>query len=209
MQHHCHFKTKHKCPQKLWHTFSHTPFWCSKLIRITFSLDLRKPCGITVKNLSSNLKKCSVLEEIESYIISNRMRSMHLYIRSELGISCFDKEGFCKSHPKIWESFLLIPSPTWDEFSFLGMWYHLSLRGPIRLTNYNFHACVQYCITIHYHSCIIDKYRNVDGPKCHNNERLRISCFEKEGYYKSHPKSWESFLHIPSPTWDELRIPLC
>ena len=31
-------------------------------------------------------------------------------------------------------------------------------------------------------------------------EGVGICHFEKEGFYKTHPKSWESFLHIPSPT---------
>ena len=44
--------------------------------------------------------------------------------------------------------------------------YHQPFRGPIRLTNYNFHAHVHYCITIQYHSCSIDKYSNVEGPQC-------------------------------------------
>ena len=46
-----------------------------------------------------------------------------------------------------------------------GVRYHQLFRGPIRLTNYNFHAHVQYCLTIHYQSCGIDKWRNVEGPK--------------------------------------------
>ena len=151
-----------------------------------------------------------------------------------LGISCFEKAGFCKTHPKNWESFLHIPSPTWTDWckicEMLQLWkvrnipfwegrvlkkltlkvarvsytfllpneliwgypyardvkYHLSFRGPIWLTNYNFHPHVLYCITTHYHSCSIDKYRNVKDVKCHNFWRLGISCFEKEGFCKTH-----------------------
>ena len=61
--------------------------------------------------------------------------------------------------------------------------------------------------SIHYHSCSIDKYRNVEGLKCHNFGRLGISYFEKEGFCKNHPKSRESFLHIPSPNTADLRFP--
>ena len=67
----------------------------------------------------------------------------------------------------------------------LGVCRYQSFRGPVRLTNYNFHTHVQYCITIHYHSCSIDKYRNVEGPKCHNIGRLGISHFEKAGHLSS------------------------
>ena len=62
---------------------------------------------------------------------------------------------------------------------------------------------------IHYNSCSIGKYRNVEGSKCHKFGRLGISHFEKEGFCINHPKSWESFLHIPSPTRADLRFPLC
>ena len=47
-----------------------------------------------------------------------------------------------------------------------GVRYHQPFRRPIRLTNYNFHADVHYCITIYYHMCSIDKYKNVEGPQC-------------------------------------------
>ena len=126
-----------------------------------------------------------------------------------LGISCFGKAGFCKTHPKNWESFPHIPSPTWTDLRFpyaRGLWYHHPLRGPIWLTNYNFHAHVQYCTTIHNHGCSIDKYRNVKDAKCQNVGRLGISHLEKEEFWKTHPKSCKSFLHIPSPTWVDLKF---
>ena len=127
-----------------------------------------------------------------------------------LGISCFEKAGFCKLTAKNWESFPHIPSPTWTDLRFpyaKGLWYNHPLRGPIWLTNYNFHAHVQYCITIHYHCCSIDKYRNVKDAKCQNYGRLGISHLEKEGFWKTHLKSCKSFFHIPSPTWTDLRFP--
>ena len=192
IQHHCHFKTKHKCPQKLWHTFSHTPFGCSKLIRITFSLDLRKPCWITGKNLSSNLEKCFVLEEIDSYIISNRMRNMHLYIRSGIRNILFwqgrvlhnSLHNLGEFSPHSFSHLRWVEDPP-----MLGICGIIYLWGDLSdWTNYNFHACVQYCITIHYHSCIIDKYRNVDGPKWHNNGKVKnIPCFEKEWLLQKSP----------------------
>ena len=76
----------------------------------------------------------------------------------------------------------------------------------IWLTNYNFHAHVQYCTTIHNHGCSIDKYRNVKDAKCQNVGRLGISHLEKEGFWKTHCKSCKSFLHIPSPTWVDLKF---
>ena len=135
------------------------------------------------------------------------MQKCHTFGR--LGISCFEKAGFCKTHPKSWKTFLHIPSPTWADLRFpyaRGLKYHLPFRGPIWLTNYNFHTFVQYYITIHYHSCSIDKYRNVKDANCQNFGRLGISHLEKESFCKTHPKSWESFLHIPSPTWADLKF---
>ena len=68
--------------EKFWSlTFSHTPFWCSKLIRITFSSDLREICWITGKNLSPKSKKCPILENNHIYIRSNRMRNLHKHNR--------------------------------------------------------------------------------------------------------------------------------
>ena len=126
-----------------------------------------------------------------------------------LGISHLEKEGFWKTHPKSCKSFLHIPSPTWANLRFpyaRGLRYHHPLRGPIWLTNYNFHAHVQYCTTIHYHGCSIDKYRNVKNAKCQNFGRLGISHLEKEGFWKTNPKTCKSFLHILSPTWADLKF---
>ena len=132
-------------------------------------------------------------------------------ILGSLGISCFEKEGICKTQPKSWDSFLHIPSPTWADLRFpyaRGLIFHQPfMRELSRLTNYNFHPYVQYCITIQYLSCSIDKYRNVKDVKCHNCGRLGISHLENERFCKIHPKGWESFLHIPSPTWTDLRFP--
>ena len=127
----------------------------------------------------------------------------------KVGISHLEKEGFWKTHPKSCKSFLHIPSPTWADLRFpyaRGLRYHHPLRGPIWLTNYNFHAHVQYCTTIHYHGCSIDKYRNVKNAKCQNFGRLGISHFEKEEIWITHPKSCKRFLHIPSPTWADLKF---
>ena len=113
------------------------------------------------------------------------------------------RKAFAKLIPKaqgVSSTFLLPPELIWSYPFTRGLRYHLPFRGPIRLTNYNFYAHVQNCITIHYHSCSIDKYRNVEGPKCHNSGRLDIFCFEQEGLCKTHPKSWEfpshSFSHL-------------
>ena len=64
--------------------------------------------------------------------------------------------------------------------------YHLPFIGDLsRMINYNFHAHVQYCITIQYLSCSIDIYRNVKDVKCHNFGKLGISHLEKEGFCKN------------------------
>ena len=107
-----------------------------------------------------------------------------------------------------WGSFLP-PELIWDLPYCRGTTCYLHFRRHVRLTDYNFHMHVVYCITIHYHICHIDKYRHVEGPQFHNFGRLGISCFEQEGFCKAHHKSWESFLHIPSPTWGDLMSPVC
>ena len=66
----------------------------------------------------------------------------------------------------------------WDSPYCRGMTCYLYFRRHIRLTNYNFHTHVVYCITIHYHICHIDKYKHVEAPMCHNFERFGIFCFE-------------------------------
>ena len=96
-------------------------------------------------------------------------------------------EGFLQNSSQklgVSSTLLLPPEMIWGSPYARGLWYHLPFRGLIRLTNYNFHAHVQYCITIHF--CSIDKYRNMEGPKCHNFGRLGISCFEKEGFIQDH-----------------------
>ena len=98
------------------------------------------------------------------------------------------RKSFEKTNPISWESFLHIPSPKWTDLRFSyarGLWYLLPFRGPIRMTNYNFHGHVQYCITIRYYSCSIDIYRNVKDVKCHNFGKLGISHFEKAGHLSS------------------------
>ena len=72
----------------------------------------------------------------------------------------------------------LPPELIWDLPYCRGTTCYLFFRRHIRLTNYNFCTHVVYCITIHYHICHIDKYRNVESPICHNFGKLGISCFE-------------------------------
>ena len=64
-QHQTYSKIEHKILKT---NISHTPFWCSKLVRITFSSDLRKPYWITGESLSPQSKKCPVLENNHIYI---------------------------------------------------------------------------------------------------------------------------------------------
>ena len=104
----------------------------------------------------------------------------------------WEQKDFTKLTPKLEVSstFLLKPELIWGSPYARGLRYHLPYRTPFRLTTYS-----------------IDKYRNVEGPKCASFERLGISHFEKEEFCKTHPKNWESFFHIPSPTWADLRFP--
>ena len=93
------------------------------------------------------------------------------------------RQDFAKLTPKIgrvFPTFLLPPELIWGSHM-LGVCDIITLlRGPIWLTNYNFHPHGLYCITIHYHSCSIDIYRTVKDVKCHNFGRLGISHLEKE-----------------------------
>ena len=71
-----------------------------------------------------------------------------------LGISCFNEEGIWKIHPKSWESFLHIPSPTWAVLRppyARGLGYHLFSRDPIKLTKYSFNICMKINITPSYY----------------------------------------------------------
>ena len=139
------------------------------------------------------------------------MKDANCHNFGRLGISCFEKEGFCKTHCQKLGKFSLhsFPHLSWFEVTnMLGVWNIIFLSGrPIRLTNYNFHTFVQHYITIHYHRCIIDNYRNVKDVKCQNFGRLGISHLEKEEFWKLMPKAARVFLHIPSPTWTGLRFP--
>ena len=126
-------------------------------------------------------------------------------------------------HILFWEGRILQNSPqklgefpphsfshlSWFEVPpMLGVWDIINLSGgPIRLTNYNFHTHVQYWITIHYHICSIDKYRNVEGPKCHNFGKARNILFpdrralqnssQKLGEFPPHSFSHLSWFEVP------------
>ena len=129
-----------------------------------------------------------------------------------LGISHLENEEFWKTQPqKLQEfssTFLLPPELIWGSPYARGLRYHLPFHGDLSEWQiYNVHAHVQYCIGIHYLECSIDKYRNVKYVKCYNFGMLGISHFEKEEFWKTHPKSCKSFLHIPSPKRTDLRFP--
>ena len=79
------------------------------------------------------------------------------------------RKSFAKLTPKagrVSSTFLLPPVVILCTTDARGVRYHQPFRGPIRLTNYNFHAHVHYCVTIHYHMCCIGKYKNVEGLQC-------------------------------------------
>ena len=70
------------------------------------------------------------------------------------------RKDFAKLSPKtgrIFCTFLLPRELIWGSLYAKDLWYHLFFMWHIRLTNYNFHSCVPYCITIHYHSSSIEK----------------------------------------------------
>ena len=74
------------------------------------------------------------------------------------------KKGFAKVTPKAGRvsSIFLLPSNVfWCALCSRGLRYHHNFRGPLRLTNYNFHTHILYCITFYYYICHIEKYRNV------------------------------------------------
>ena len=65
-----------------------------------------------------------------------------------------------------------------------GMWYHQPFREPLRLTHYNFHTHVQYCVIFSYYICCIYTYKTIEGPKFHNYGRLGISFLHRQGFAK-------------------------
>ena len=188
-------KVLQNSPQKLGEfpsTFFHPPdlIWGSLYARgVRYHLPFRGPIRLTNYNFHAHVQYCITSHyhicSIYKYI---NVESPKCHNFGRLGISCFEKEGFAKLTPKagrVSSTFLLPPELIWGSPYARGVRYHQPFRGPIRLTNYNFHAHVQYCITIHYHSCSIDKYINVESPKCHNFGMLGISHFEKAGHLSS------------------------
>ena len=173
-------------------TFLHPPelIWDSPYARgLRHHPPFRGYIRLIIYNFHTHVQYCKTFHYHSCSIHKHRIvEGLKCHNFGRLGISHFEREGFCKTHPKSWDSFLHIHSPTWADLRFppaTGLRYHQPFRGHIRLTNYNFHAHVQYCITIYYHSCSIDKYRHVEGPKCHHFGRLWISHFEKAGYLSS------------------------
>ena len=75
-----------------------------------------------------------------------------------------------------------------DVFSYSpyarGLRYYKHFRGPLRLTNHNFHTHIQYCITFYYDMCHIDKYTYVEGLNFNNFGRFGISDFDRKGFAK-------------------------
>ena len=65
--------------------------------------------------------------------------------------------------------------------------------GPIRMTNYNVHAHVQYCIGIHYLGCSIDKYRNVKYVKCSQFWKVRNIPFGEGRVLKNSRQKLQEF----------------
>ena len=64
------------------------------------------------------------------------------------------RKGFVQVTPKagrVSTTFLLPSELIWYPPYARGMRYHQPFRGHVRLTNDNFHAHVDHCITIHYH----------------------------------------------------------
>ena len=98
------------------------------------------------------------------------------------------KLGECPPHS------LSPPELTWGFPYARGLWYHLPFRGPIILTHYNFYAHVQYCITIHYHSYSIDKYRNVEGSKMPQFWKVRNIQFWEGRILQNSPQKLGEFL---------------
>ena len=157
---------------------------------LRYNLPFRGPIRLTNYNFHAQVQFCITIYYHSCSIGKYRnMGDVKCHNFEILGISQIGTEEFCKTHSKSWEIFFHIPS-IWADLRFphaLGLRYHLPYSKPIRMTNYNFHAHVQYCITFHYPGCSINKYRNVECPKCNNFGRLGISHFEKEGFCKTHP----------------------
>ena len=92
----------------------------------------------------------------------------------------FEKEGFYKTHPKSWESFLHISVPIScvliSPYS-MGLRYHKHFRGSLRVTNDSFQIHMQYSITFYYDICQMNNYINVTGPNLYDFGRFGICNF--------------------------------
>ena len=171
---------------------------------LIYHLPFRGPLRLTNVNFHAHVQYCITIDYQSCSIDKCRnVKGPKCHNFGRLGISCFQRGGFAKLTPKVGRvssTFFHPPELISGSPYARSLIYHLPFRGPLRLTNENFHAHVQHHVTYHYHICSIDKYINVEGPKFHNFGRLGISHFEWEGFCKTHPKSWKNFLHIPSPT---------
>ena len=68
----------------LWtHTFSDSPLVYIKVWSLTFYSDLRKPGLVPGESLSPATNFGSVLEKNWIYMMSNRMRNLHMHIRDK------------------------------------------------------------------------------------------------------------------------------
>ena len=145
--------------------------WCAPYDRgLRYHQPFRGPHRLTNDNFHRHIQYCITFYYYICHIDKYRnVEGSKFHNFGRFRISFFEYGGFCKTQPKSWESFLHISSPPeviWCPPYDRGLRYHQPFRGPIRLTNYNFHADVHYGITIHYHMCSIEKYKNVGGPQC-------------------------------------------
>ena len=107
----------------------------------------------------------SGLQIITSINANRYMWKVHISTILE-GFNCpiLGKKGFAEVTQKAGRvsSIFLLPSDVfWCSPYTRSLRYHHNIRGPLRLTNYNFHTHILYCITFYYYICHIDKYWNV------------------------------------------------
>ena len=107
----------------------------------------------------------SGLQTITSVNANRYMEKVQIFTVLE-GFNCpiFGGKGFAEVTPKggrVSSIFLLPSDVFWCPPYSMGLRYHHNFRGPLRLTNYNFHTHILYCITFYYDICHIEKYWNV------------------------------------------------
>ena len=156
--------------------------WDSTYSRgMRYYLHFRGHIRLTNYNFCAHVESVSLFTTIFVILTNTNMwKVQNSTILEGLEYPILSRRVLQKSPQKLWE----FPPCSFSDLSWFdvphvrGLWCHQPFREPLRLTNYNFHTHVQYCVTLYYYIYHMDTYRTAEVPKFHNYGRLGISYFE-------------------------------